>query len=352
MKINGEQVKQIEEINKRIKKMNFMCAGIDKDKVERFCDVLDYSEYSPYFASQQISISSIPLINVKNDEYIVPIEKKVITILEMAQYYNIEEMYLYGILKKCNFDTGNSVFTETVLLLEDYKQRCSCEAKVFGLIESRFVDKYSNKPKKAYLDEIASSVRIPFYQLYESYLKCGDVDEAIQQIRDNNLQREMIDQFHQVIDMTVLLDASEYKKYFSYLQDKINIRSRLLDLDINAEGIYLPIEDFYKLMLNNPRQQSFFYLVFDADERELFNLILKTHKEGMVFLTGKHVWSILKILSEKRATVYENTKNFLELLSLEKENLNQSGGIDVSLDAQITNADGISVTEISGFKMK
>ena len=320
MGISEQEIMEIQKMNEELAKINFKCEGLDIRKMNLFFEYFGNINVAKYLASQQISPYLVSLINMMDDgENIIPNDRSIITLFDICSYYNIDMEYLNEVLRGCNYNTNSDKFLAFLHKLKDYYKECMEVAPVVSLANSqRKTNRSLYKKKEENLFDVARKYNIPFVRLYETFLKHGDVTKAVQEIKLADLERDMMAKYQMVIDPSYTLAFSEYKRYFSYMKEQDAIKGRLYSgINDDIDGVFLSADEFEKLLLIDARNFNYFQNLVSSSERQFIQELRNKMKDGEVCLSSEEVLNLLSILSQRRFTVYENTKQFMDLLSRE-----------------------------------
>ena len=325
MEISKEENKFIDEINKLLASINYKNVGIDPSTYKLFRECVNI-DLAKHMASQQIPPKLIPIANVEIDgEKIIPIDKKIVTLLDISFFYGVSVEYLAQEYEKCNYDQTSQEFYQLINWLKAYQKQCFEISDLLGTPKlsatkvSPFQKKNTFTAATQSLMEIAKNNNIPFVRLYEAYLRYNDVTVALMKIKKEDVERKMIAQYSKVIDFSMGGDVQEYKRYFSYLNDRDAILRKLYASDADTtDGIYLDEEEFEKLLLVDARYYDDMKFLINDTERMFIKELRNKIMHGQVCIKLEDLHTLLAILSMHRLTLYENTQLFMKLLEKEK----------------------------------
>ena len=212
----------ITSVNVDIELSNPVLRKIDSKKFANAAVLLKDDVLATYLSVAQLEKKDLALLNVNFDStLIVPqINKKIITLGELASYYMVDIEELYESLEMVDFDL--SAIKPLLKTLENKRKKYVAISEKIGLLEvNNEAEKYAIT-----LEEAARLMNVPFKKLYNAFLlEDMNLGKTLKHFEKRNRVESAIKKMSKVISLPNKPGETELNRYRRYVAQGIHAKT-------------------------------------------------------------------------------------------------------------------------------
>lgn len=297
----------IDEFNMNLKEINQDILGFSQREFYNYNKQMDDELLSFFLLSQPKKNNEILIYNIdKNGNFIIPISKKILSVLEISRFYLMSVDKILDMLNCLQYRLDNYAGKQIVDSLNKLRNRHIMLSQKIGLLT---VNEGIGEEQELYLHEIAMQRQLDFTTLYEYYLDLNDINEALRIIEFKNKEKKGLDVLSNVLEIPSLCDnILDYYNQFLLEANEIKIQ-----LNQSKSYTFNSVESFYKLFLLNYHNNLSLFEYLTKEDKQFINYIAQNIANGCS-IKSEEIDKLFEILINKKITVRLNTQLFKYLM--------------------------------------